>query len=91
MVDLIDAGKKVKLGEPTFIINPDKFETVTLSKSTYDELVRRNMELEEQLFDIQLLSRIKEGPGKLVPSEEVIETIQAHNPFTSLSDKDLFD
>lgn len=47
VVDIIDAGKKVKLGEPTFIINPDKFETITLSKSTYDELIRRNMELEE--------------------------------------------
>ena len=91
VVDLIDAAKKVKLGEPTFIINPDKSETVTLNKSTYDELVRRNMELEEQLFDMQLHSRIKEGPGKLVPSEEVIETTQEHNPFTSLSDKDLFD
>lgn len=79
------------MGEPTFIINPDKSETVTLNKSTYDELVRRNTELEEQLFDIQLHSRIMEGPGKLVPSEEVIETTQEHNPFTSLSDKHLFD
>jgi len=91
MVDLIDAAKKVKLGEPTLIITPDKSETVTLNKSTYDELVRRNMELEEQLFDIQLHSRIKEGPGMLVPSEEVIETTQEYNHFNSLSDKDLFD
>ncbi|WP_319467080.1 type II toxin-antitoxin system HicB family antitoxin [uncultured Trichococcus sp.] len=91
MVDLIDAAKKVKLGEPTFIINPDKSETVTLNKATYDELVRRNMELEEQLFDSQLQSRIKEGPGNLVPSEEEIEANKERNPFSSLSDKDLFD
>lgn len=90
-VDLIDITKKVKLGEPTFKINPDKSETITLNKSTYDELVKRNTKLEEQLFVIQLHSRIMEGPGTLVPSEELIETTQKHNPFTSLSDKDLFD
>lgn len=49
------------------------------------------MELEEQLFDIQLLSRINDGPGELIASDKVIESSQEHNPFTSLSDKDLFD
>lgn len=91
MVDLFSATNKVQLLDPTIIINPEKSKTFSLKKSTYDELVTRNTELEEQLFDIQLHSRIKEGPGKLVPSEEVLETNQEYNPFTLLSDKDLFD
>ncbi|WP_106448877.1 type II toxin-antitoxin system HicB family antitoxin [Trichococcus alkaliphilus] len=89
--DLSEANKEVELGDPTFIINPSKSDTVTLNKATYDKLVKRNMELEEKLFDIRLHSRIKEGPGKLVSSKEEIEATQLHNPFTSLSAKDLFD
>lgn len=49
------------------------------------------MEVEEQLFDIQLHSRINDGPGELIASDMVIESSQEHNPRTSLSDKDLFD
>ena len=90
MIDLISATNKVQLLDPTIII-PKNPETVILSKDTYDKLIKRNMELEEKLFDWQLQSRIKEGPGNLVSSQDVIEPTQEHNPFTSLSDKDLFD
>ena len=49
------------------------------------------MVLEEKLFCSQLNNRVKEGPGELIPSEKVIETTQENNPFSALSDKDLFD
>lgn len=91
MVDLISTINKVQLLDPTIIINPKNPETVILSKDTYDKLIKRNMELEEKLFDIQLQSRINDGPGELIDSDKVIESSQEHNPFSSLSDKDLFD
>ena len=91
MVDLISTTNKVQLLDPTIIINPKNPETVILSKDTYDKLIKRNMELEEKLFDIQLQSRINDGPGELIDSDKVIESSQEHNPFSSLSDKDLFD
>jgi len=49
------------------------------------------MVLEEKLFYSQLNNRVKEGPGELIPSEKVIESNQENNPFSALSDKDLFD
>ncbi|SFE14506.1 type II toxin-antitoxin system HicB family antitoxin [Trichococcus pasteurii] len=91
MVDLVAAAKKVQLVEPTSIINSNKAETVIPTTPTYEELVKRNREFEEKLFYSQLNNKIKEGSGELIPSEKVIESDQVHNPFTSLSDKDLFD
>jgi len=78
-------------GEPTFIFNHNKPEAVILSNATYEELVKRNILLEEKLFYSQLQSRVNDGPGELIPSGEVIESKQEENPFTSFSDKDLFD
>lgn len=91
MVDLVAAAKKVQSGEPTSIINSNKSENVIPSTPTYEELKKINRELEEKLFYCQLNYRVKEGPGELIPSEKVIKSSQVHNPFTSLSDKDLFD
>ncbi|MCG1010799.1 hypothetical protein J4760_12285 [Salinicoccus sp. ID82-1] len=47
--------------------------------------------MEDQLFYSQLQKRVDAGPGKLVPSEEVLEASSQPNPFESMPDKDLFD
>ena len=91
MVDLISTTNKVQLLDSTIIINPKNPETVILSKDTYDKLIKRNMELEEKLLNSQLQSRITDGHDELIYSDKVIESSQEHNPFTSISDKDLFD
>lgn len=78
-------------GEPTFVFNHNKAEAVILSHSVYNELVKKNKELEEQLFYARLNERVNEGPKKLIPASEVINSDKEHNPFASFKDEDLFD
>lgn len=77
--------------EPTFIFNHNKPEAVILSNEMYEKLIKEYNEMENKLFYSQLNERVVAGPGKLIPSKDVIESDQEHNPFIALSDEDLFD
>ncbi|MFC3418654.1 type II toxin-antitoxin system Phd/YefM family antitoxin [Salinicoccus hispanicus] len=78
-------------GEPVFIFNHNKPEAVIISNEVYETLIRKYEEMEDQLFYNQLQKRVDAGPGKLVPSKEVLDTSNEPNPFQSMPDKDLFD
>lgn len=78
-------------GDPTFIFNHNKPEAVIISNAVYEKLVKTNKELEDKLFYSQLNERVAEGPGKLIPARDVIESNSEHNPFTAMSDEELFD
>lgn len=78
-------------GEPTFVFNHNKPEAVILSHDAYENLVKKIEELEKRLFYAQLNARVNEGPGKLIPADEVIESDGKTNPFDALKDEDLFD
>ena len=78
-------------GEPTFILNHNKPEAVILSNEVYEKLVKGYNELEEKVFYGHLNERVSQGPQELIPSEDVVKSNQEHNPFSDLSDDELFD
>ncbi|SFC44371.1 prevent-host-death family protein [Alkalibacterium subtropicum] len=78
-------------GEPTFVFNYNKPEAVIISVNVYEDLVKKNEELENRLFYAQLNARVNEGPGKLIPASEVLESEKDRNPFDAMTDEDLFD
>ncbi|WP_144391035.1 type II toxin-antitoxin system Phd/YefM family antitoxin [Indiicoccus explosivorum] len=76
-------------GEPTFIFNHNRPEAVILSNDAYETMVRKYEAMEEELFYSRLNLRVEEGPGELIPAEQV--TGSQHNPFRQLTDEELFD
>lgn len=78
-------------GEPTFVFNHNKPEAVIISVNVYEDLVKKNEELENRLFYAQLNARVNEGPGKLIPAREVLESEKNRNPFGAMTDEVLFD
>lgn len=78
-------------GEPTFILNHNKPEVVLLSNQAYEELVEKYENLQERIFHMTLNQRLEEGAKTLIPADEVISRIDRENPFSHLSDEELFD
>ena len=78
-------------GEPIYILNHNKPAAVILDSNVNETIVKERQALEEELLYYKINSRVTEGPGTLIPASEVIKADQADDPFTNISNEELFD
>jgi len=78
-------------GEPTFVLNHNKPEVVILSNDVYEKLVERYEELEEKQFYQKMADRVEKGPEELLTADEAFGESPKDNPFSDLSDEEMFD